>query len=390
MAESSFLVFRTEAEAAPSLKAKRRLTSATLDQLLELDVIKEPQEFSVPNDDGVVTGKLTKGEWQYLTKPQDHAKAGLALAQRHGFRDTGGVIAFFNDGDGEFVGYAAKALAPDAKFDVETDPWVLTEALCSGVPLMTVLRVLPRGQQPRFLPLNEREAARSLISSAGIIDVMADYQVTDGTGVLSLREEQGGMRGYEMRKKYKLGFRKTRSKRVRLPKGFLQVPITGGKQVAEIVRGFAKGRVGETSYVLHLDADNLLIGVEEISRGDMTSTPFAANMALRGAVCAPHTGGEKTARIILSHHHPGISAEPSPEDIQLTAQLGLIANALRVKIADHVVVSDTGQASIKAMAEGGRVPGRVGSVLSVMFALGASAFVVWWLLRPEGVAQRNA
>ena len=46
-------------------------------------------------------------------------------------------------------------------------------------------------------------------------------------------------------------------------------------------------------------------------------------------------------RIILIHNHPSGNLKPSPEDIRLTKQIREASNFMRIKILDHIIISDT-------------------------------------------------
>ena len=45
--------------------------------------------------------------------------------------------------------------------------------------------------------------------------------------------------------------------------------------------------------------------------------------------------------LILAHNHPSGNLKPSPEDIRLTKQIREASNFMRIKILDHIILSDT-------------------------------------------------
>jgi DNA repair protein RadC len=47
----------------------------------------------------------------------------------------------------------------------------------------------------------------------------------------------------------------------------------------------------------------------------------------------------KAAVVILSHNHPGGSAEPSLADIDITKKLAKALEIISVKVMDHIIVA---------------------------------------------------
>ncbi|WP_337422209.1 JAB domain-containing protein, partial [Phocaeicola sp.] len=45
--------------------------------------------------------------------------------------------------------------------------------------------------------------------------------------------------------------------------------------------------------------------------------------------------------LILAHNHPSGNLKPSQEDIRLTKQIREASNFMRIKILDHIILSDT-------------------------------------------------
>ena len=43
--------------------------------------------------------------------------------------------------------------------------------------------------------------------------------------------------------------------------------------------------------------------------------------------------------VVLCHNHPDGLCEPSPEDIEVTAQLGALLEMLDIRLLDHVIVA---------------------------------------------------
>ncbi|KAB2918267.1 MAG: hypothetical protein F9K23_03745 [Bacteroidetes bacterium] len=60
-----------------------------------------------------------------------------------------------------------------------------------------------------------------------------------------------------------------------------------------------------------------------------------------------HLASSKNIRkIILVHNHPSGNLTPSGEDINLTNNLKMGAKYLNIEILDHLIISETGYASV--------------------------------------------
>ena len=104
----------------------------------------------------------------------------------------------------------------------------------------------------------------------------------------------------------------------------------------------AKGH--EVFAVLFLDAQNRLLGMEELFRGTLTQTSvYPREVVLR----ALH---HQAAGVVLAHNHPSGSVQPSRADEALTQTLKTTLALVDVRVLDHVIVAP-GQAL--SMAEEG-------------------------------------
>lgn len=95
----------------------------------------------------------------------------------------------------------------------------------------------------------------------------------------------------------------------------------------------------EAFVVLFLDAQNGLIGAEELFRGTLTQTSVYPREIVKAAL------RNNAAAVILSHNHPSGVAEPSIQDRALTRTVAEALALVDVKVLDHFVVAATAYVS---------------------------------------------
>jgi DNA repair protein RadC len=89
----------------------------------------------------------------------------------------------------------------------------------------------------------------------------------------------------------------------------------------------------EAFVVLFLDAQNGLIGAEELFRGTLTQTSVYPREIAKASL------RNNAAAVILAHNHPSGAAEPSLQDQALTRTLSETLALLDVKVLDHLVIA---------------------------------------------------
>ncbi len=102
----------------------------------------------------------------------------------------------------------------------------------------------------------------------------------------------------------------------------------------------------EVFIVLHLDAQNRVLGAEEMFRGTLTQTSVYPREVVKSALRM------NDAAVIFAHNHPSGIAEPSRADEALTQSLKHALALVDVKVLDHFVVGGTG---VVSFAESGRL-----------------------------------
>jgi DNA repair protein RadC len=116
------------------------------------------------------------------------------------------------------------------------------------------------------------------------------------------------------------------------------------ERVAEWLYPRIAGLPHEEMWMLALDSQHRLLGACRISQGGCSSTPFAIPIILRRAL---EMGA---SHILLSHNHPGGDVTASDADVAMTAHLYNAACAVRLMLADHLIVS--GQDFLSMRLEG--------------------------------------
>jgi DNA repair protein RadC len=89
----------------------------------------------------------------------------------------------------------------------------------------------------------------------------------------------------------------------------------------------------EVFMALYLDAQNRVIGDEELFRGTLTQTSVYPREVVKRALA------RNAAALILAHNHPSGVAEPSGADEALTRVLKQALALIDVKVLDHFVIA---------------------------------------------------
>lgn len=114
------------------------------------------------------------------------------------------------------------------------------------------------------------------------------------------------------------------------------------------VRDYLRFTLRERSYevfaAVFLDAQNRVIGLEELFRGTLTQTSVYPREVVKRALA------HNAAALILAHNHPSGVAEASLADRMLTQQLKQALGLVDVRVLDHFIVAG---AQILSFAESG-------------------------------------
>ena len=125
------------------------------------------------------------------------------------------------------------------------------------------------------------------------------------------------------------------------------VAVTGGGDVARVVRESARSVERETFYALLLDARHRVLALRIVSTGTLQSAPVHPREVFRPAI------REGASAIVVAHNHPSGDPTPSLDDRETTTRLRGVAELVGIELLDHVVV---GEARYFSFADGSYHP----------------------------------
>jgi DNA repair protein RadC len=108
--------------------------------------------------------------------------------------------------------------------------------------------------------------------------------------------------------------------------------LSSPQTVRDYLRLTLQGKAHEIFVAVFLDAQNRVIGVEELFRGTLTQTSVFPREIVKRAL------HYNAAAIIFAHNHPSGVAEPSRADEALTQTLKHTLALVDVKVLDHFVI----------------------------------------------------
>ncbi len=88
----------------------------------------------------------------------------------------------------------------------------------------------------------------------------------------------------------------------------------------------------EVLVVMMLDAQNRVMGLQEVTRGLVNSSLVHPREVFRMAIVMGATS------IVVAHNHPSGDLTPSPEDRHVTEQLAAAGKLLDIPLFDHLIV----------------------------------------------------
>jgi DNA repair protein RadC len=140
--------------------------------------------------------------------------------------------------------------------------------------------------------------------------------------------------------KYKT--RLTENKRVVLEKEVsmnypdLSYIIRSPEDVVQVGKSFMRihEEPEEYMYMICLNAKNRVIGVFEISHGNVNSSIVGTREIFQKALLA------NAVNIILMHNHPSGDPSPSREDIEVTRRIVEAGKIIGIQVLDHIIIGD--------------------------------------------------
>ena len=90
----------------------------------------------------------------------------------------------------------------------------------------------------------------------------------------------------------------------------------------------------EYMYMICMNTKNRVIGVFEISHGNVNSSIVGTREIFQKALLA------NAVSIILMHNHPSGDPTPSREDIEVTRRIVEAGKIIGIQVLDHIIIGD--------------------------------------------------
>ena len=109
--------------------------------------------------------------------------------------------------------------------------------------------------------------------------------------------------------------------------------ITSSSSVFELLQPMMGELPHEEFWIVYLNNANKVMLSALLSKGGITGTLVDVRLVLKQALELGAVG------LILAHNHPSGTLRPSEADKQVTSKLKLAAEALDIKVLDHVIIT---------------------------------------------------
>ena len=109
--------------------------------------------------------------------------------------------------------------------------------------------------------------------------------------------------------------------------------ITSSKDAFEILQPLIAELPHEEFWIIYLNNSNKVLHKEQLSKGGITGTLVDVRLVLKQALEHNAVG------LLLAHNHPSGALRPSISDKKLTQKLKLAAEALDIKVLDHLIIT---------------------------------------------------
>ncbi|MFC4095018.1 RadC family protein [Euzebyella saccharophila] len=109
--------------------------------------------------------------------------------------------------------------------------------------------------------------------------------------------------------------------------------ITCSRDAYEILQPLIGELEHEEFWILYLNNSNKVLHKAQLSKGGLTGTLVDVRIVMKQALELGAVG------LILAHNHPSGTLRPSTQDKNITQKLKRAAEALDVKVLDHIIVT---------------------------------------------------
>lgn len=117
--------------------------------------------------------------------------------------------------------------------------------------------------------------------------------------------------------------------------------ITSSREAYEQLRGQMEDLNHEVFWVIYLNQNTRIIGLEKISEGGITGTVIDVRILMRKVLERLACG------IIIAHNHPSGNLVPSDADLKITRQIDHACKLMDVALLDHLIIGVSGYYSFK-------------------------------------------
>ncbi len=110
--------------------------------------------------------------------------------------------------------------------------------------------------------------------------------------------------------------------------------VASSAEVFDYLSVAMRGLRNEVFKVLHLDAANHVIAVEDLPAGTVNASAVSVRSVVESAL------RRHSVSLVVAHNHPSGTVNPSLADKALTRELVQAARLVNVRVLDHLVVGD--------------------------------------------------
>lgn len=110
--------------------------------------------------------------------------------------------------------------------------------------------------------------------------------------------------------------------------------ISSSKDVFELLQPILGELPHEEFWIIYLNNSNKVLHKEQLSKGGIMGTLVDVRLVLKQALEYSAVG------LVLAHNHPSGTLKPSAADKQITTKLKTAAEALDIKVLDHLIITE--------------------------------------------------
>lgn len=114
-------------------------------------------------------------------------------------------------------------------------------------------------------------------------------------------------------------------------KNYSDISLDTSEKAGEFCQEYFKNHVEESFIIISMDMDRRVKCIDVISSGTENETAFYPRKVMKAVVRS------RANYIILAHNHPGSNAEPSANDLYITAIIEKLLHNIGVVVIDHII-----------------------------------------------------